>query len=150
MSSREPSGLRMYDAALWVELVNGRRGVDVRASTSVWTGVAENRSGGESLQEARSRGLPLVLPTLVKATRFWRLFDAHTRTLPMFIRHTYLFNASATDVHSIVASITIDIWIRHRIYLLSVASPTSRRSLAILFITFHIALNCESKLLLHF
>lgn len=36
MSSREPSGLRMYDGCdAWVELVSRRRDVDVRASKSV-------------------------------------------------------------------------------------------------------------------
>lgn len=76
MSSREPSGLRMYDGDdAWVELVNGRRGVDVRGFHECL-----NRGCGGSIRgESPSRkhdvlGGPLVLPHLSK------------RDDPLFIR----------------------------------------------------------------
>jgi len=109
MSSREPSGLRMYDGdATWVELVNGRRDVDVRGFHECLNRGCGGSIRGESLQEARCSRRPFVSPHLFEATArylfgerdLFNVHSTHTHALPMFIRHTYLFNASTTDAYT--------------------------------------------------
>lgn len=111
MSSREPSGLRMYDgdAAMGGARERASRCRRPGFHECVWTGVAENRSGGERVSPGSALSLggrghsschtcrrDLLFIRIARLVR--RLFDA--RSPDVYSAHIYLFSAP-TDRRSL-------------------------------------------------